>query len=253
MHGNRINNIPIQFGTKILLLNNNNEKFDRAKQAAGPNASDFELLAHYDHLAGLIQDGEGNKLENGQFWRLYETWRNESEKMIEMMDENVANIAKSESELLPLVNENVAQRRTFLSTLMTIAAAIVAGLFFLFSTDYLPTERAILWAKFSGVFYSLFIVCCTVWLTTILSQEGTKLDKHMDFYKSLREDIYEKVGTAIRSKKDFDAFLMGKLEQSIKLSGAKILGAEEYFFWFVIGLFVVASVPVVVLFWFPGS
>lgn len=243
-----MNDIRIQFGGKTVFLNNNSGKFNRAKEAAGPNASDFELLAHYDQLEGLIQDEKGQKLENGQFWRLYETWRDESKKMIEMVDENIADITKTESDLLPLLNENVSQKRTFLGTLMTIAAAIIAGLFFMFSKDYIPSGCATLLAKFSGFFYGLFIVSASIWLTAVMSQEGTQLGKHMDFCKSLREDIYTKVGTAIRSKKDFDDFLKEKLNQSIKLSDKKIFGAEEYFFWIVTGLFILASVPVIILF-----
>jgi len=248
-----MNNIHIQFGKKTLLLNNNSGKFNQAKEAAGPNASDFEIIAYYDRLSGLIQDDKGQKLENGQFWRLYETWRDESKKMINMMDENIADITKTESDLLPILNENVSQKRTFLGTLMTIAAAIIAGLFFMFSKDYIPTGYATFLAKFSGFLYSLFIVSSSIWLTAIMSQEGTKLDKHLDFYKSLREDLYKKVGMAIRSKNDFDAFLKEKLEQSIKLSDKKIFGAEEYFFWIITGLFIIASVPVMILFFLAGN
>jgi len=248
-----MNEIRIEVGSKSVFLNNNSGKLDRAKEVAGPNASDFEVLAHYDQLAGLIQDEKGQKLENGQFWRLYETWRDESKKMIEMVDENIADITKSESELLPLLNENVSQKRTYLGTLMTIAAAIIAGLFFMFSKEYIPTGGATSLAKFSGFFYGLFIVCASIWLTAIMSQEGTKLDRHLDFYKSLREDIYRKVGTAIRSRKDFDDFLIEKLEQSVKLSNKKIFGADEYFFWIVTGLFVIASVPVIILFLLAGN
>lgn len=248
-----MNDIQIQLGDKKLFLNNNSQKFDRAKDAAGSNASGFEILAHYDQLAGLIQDDKGQKLENGQFWRLYETWRDESKKMIEMVDENIADITKTESDLLPLLNENVSQKRTFLGTLMTISAAIIAGLFFMFSKEYIPTGYATFLAKFGGFFYGLFIVSASVWLTAIMSQEGTKLDRHLDFYKSLREDIYRKVGTAIRSKKDFDDFLKEKLDQNIKIGDKKILGVKEYFFWIITGLFLVASVPVIILFLFAEN
>jgi|GEM_PF-2121232 len=248
-----MNDIQIQFENKKLFLNDNSQKFTRAKAAAGPNASDFELLAYYDHLAGLIQDEKGQKLENGQFWQMYENWRDESKKMIEMMYTNLDEITETESKILPILNENVAQKRSFLGTLMTIAAAIIAGLFFMFSKDYIPSGCATALAKFSGIFYSLFIAAATVWLTLIMSQEGTKLDKQLDFYRSLRADLLKKVGTAIRSKKDFDLFLKEKLDQSIKLSDKKVLGAEEYFFWIVTGLFIAASAPVVILFLLAGN
>ena len=51
-------------------LNNNNGKLDRAKKDAGDNASPEQILAHYDKLAGLIIDENGDKVENGKFWEI---------------------------------------------------------------------------------------------------------------------------------------------------------------------------------------
>lgn len=60
--------IKIEVGNREYTINNNNGKYDRAKKDAGENASPEQILAHYDKLAGLIKDENGNKVENGRFW-----------------------------------------------------------------------------------------------------------------------------------------------------------------------------------------
>jgi len=59
--------IEIKIGGKVYTLNNNSNKYDRAKRDAGENATDEQILAHYDKLAGLIKNENGN-VKNGQFW-----------------------------------------------------------------------------------------------------------------------------------------------------------------------------------------
>lgn len=59
-------------------LNNNSGKLDGAKKDAGDNASQEQILAHYDKLAGLIKDENGIKVENGKFWE-----KERKEKFIE--------------------------------------------------------------------------------------------------------------------------------------------------------------------------
>lgn len=61
--------IKIKIGDREYVLNNNNDKYNRAKKDAGKNASSEQVLAHYDKLAGFIKDENGNKIENGQFWK----------------------------------------------------------------------------------------------------------------------------------------------------------------------------------------
>ena len=48
-------------------LNNNSNKFERAKNDAGQNASPNKILAHYDKLGGLIKL-DGISIGNGTFW-----------------------------------------------------------------------------------------------------------------------------------------------------------------------------------------
>ena len=67
-----INEIEFNIDGKIYSLTNvnNNNKYDRALSEAGREASLAKILACYDGLGGYIQDGDGKKIENGQFWEL---------------------------------------------------------------------------------------------------------------------------------------------------------------------------------------
>jgi len=60
--------MKINTGDREYTLNNNSDKYNRAKSDAGVNATPEQILAHYDKLAGLIKDENGNKVENGKFW-----------------------------------------------------------------------------------------------------------------------------------------------------------------------------------------
>jgi len=60
--------MKIKIGGREYTLNNNNGKYDRAKKDAGDDATPEQILAHYDKLAGLIKDENGNKIENSRFW-----------------------------------------------------------------------------------------------------------------------------------------------------------------------------------------
>lgn len=60
--------IKIKIGDREYTINNNSNKYDRAKKDAGENTSPEQILAHYDRMAGLIKDENGNKIENGRFW-----------------------------------------------------------------------------------------------------------------------------------------------------------------------------------------
>ncbi|MDO8500108.1 MAG: hypothetical protein Q7S66_05665 [bacterium] len=65
------NEIQITVGGKIYWLTNqnNNSKYSRAKNDAGPNATPDEILAHYDKLGGYIQNEQHEKVLNGRFWQ----------------------------------------------------------------------------------------------------------------------------------------------------------------------------------------
>lgn len=64
------NEIQKRVGGKIYWLTNqnNNNKYSRAKNDAGPNATPEEILANYDKLGGYIQNEQHEKVLNGRFW-----------------------------------------------------------------------------------------------------------------------------------------------------------------------------------------
>ncbi|MEK7091616.1 MAG: hypothetical protein AAB900_01380 [Patescibacteria group bacterium] len=66
-----MNEITLNVDGKIYRVTNqnNNNKFGRAQEAAGTNASPRKILAHYHKLGGYIQDENGNKIENVSFWQ----------------------------------------------------------------------------------------------------------------------------------------------------------------------------------------
>lgn len=61
--------MKISIQGRVYTLNNNSDKYDRATHDAGESASNEKILAHYDKLAGLIKDENGDKIENGRFWK----------------------------------------------------------------------------------------------------------------------------------------------------------------------------------------
>ncbi len=86
-------------GKTYRLTNQNNvNKFDRAKKDAGPNATPEQILAHYDKLPGYIQDENGNKIENGAFWRAESIRLEEDKKSLKN---------KSKEELMEIMRNSI--------------------------------------------------------------------------------------------------------------------------------------------------
>ncbi|MDP3726238.1 MAG: hypothetical protein Q8R36_03515 [bacterium] len=67
-----MNYIRLNAGGKVYCLTNQNNgnKYDRAKEDAGLNATSEQILAHYDKLGGYIQDENGQKINNGKCWEV---------------------------------------------------------------------------------------------------------------------------------------------------------------------------------------
>lgn len=83
-----MNEIELNIDGRVYRLTNRNncEKYDRAVKDAGQDASPSQILAHYDKLMGYIQDQNGNKLGNGQFWEAEKKRLVETQKRIEKWD-----------------------------------------------------------------------------------------------------------------------------------------------------------------------
>src|SRR3989338_2875954 len=62
--------MKVKIGDREYTLNNNSGKLDRAKIDAGERATNEQVLAHYDKLAGVIRDENGDEVPNGSFWEV---------------------------------------------------------------------------------------------------------------------------------------------------------------------------------------
>lgn len=77
---------------------NNGHKYDRAITTAGVGATEEQVLAHYDKLGGYIQDENGNKVDNGNFWQI------ESERLQKDLN-NLKN--KSDEQLMDIMRNSI--------------------------------------------------------------------------------------------------------------------------------------------------
>lgn len=66
-----MNEIEIKVDENIYRVTNlnNGNKYSRAQKDAGENAFPKQILAHYDKLLGGIQNEQGQKIQNGLFWK----------------------------------------------------------------------------------------------------------------------------------------------------------------------------------------
>jgi hypothetical protein len=130
---------------------------------------------------------------------------------------------------------------------MTIAAAIIAGLFFFFTGDPSNNIYLTLLARLSGLGLALFILSAAIYLTLLLSQEGVEARDRIQFLKDSKKDFLEKVGVEITDMDSYEVYRQKKYEEEGKLE-RKIVGSHEIWFIFVLGLFVISSMPLVIMF-----
>lgn len=95
-----MNETILTSGGKIYRVTNQNNghKYDRAVIEAGIGANEEQVLAHYDKLGGYIQDEQGNKVENGNFWQA------ESDRLQKDLN-NLKN--KSSEELMDIMRNSI--------------------------------------------------------------------------------------------------------------------------------------------------
>ncbi|MFZ2522752.1 MAG: hypothetical protein WAX44_02820 [Minisyncoccia bacterium] len=112
-------------------LNNNSDKLNRAIHEVGDKASPEALLGVYDRLGGLILDKDKKKIPNGAFWDRYSRWKEDQPKYIKTLDGRERTLDEGEKRTIELISKNIDHKRSFLGTMMTLAAAVIAGLFIL--------------------------------------------------------------------------------------------------------------------------
>lgn len=239
--------VNITYKGREYILNNNNSKFDRTVAEVGDYASHLEFLAAYDRLGGLITDESGNKVENGIFAKSYEKWKKEQPIYIKILEEREKTLDEGERRNIDLSILNIGHKRSFLGTLMTIAAAIVAGLFFFFTSDYSSDNYLTFLAILSGFGMAFFILGSAAYLAFILSQESVEANQRIQFVRNSKKDFIEKVGVEITDIDSYEAYRQRKYEEERELD-KKIPGTHEVWFILVVSLFVLSAISLVIMF-----
>ncbi len=238
--------ISLKIDDKEYLLNNNSQKYDRAVHKAGIGASNEEILAFYDSFGGLIKDQEGNKIDNGFFWNSYLRWKEEQPKYIKIIEDREKILEEGERRIIEIGITNLDHKRAFLGTLMTIAAAIVAGLFIFTNTGTSHPCLNFL-AMLSGTGLALFIVFSAVYLIMILSQESRQIDERLQFIRDSRKDFIEKVGKEITNIDSYERFREESYGKEKGLT-KPLKSSNEIWFILVTCLFVLSTTVLIVMF-----
>ena len=227
-------------------LNNNSGKFDRAAQEVGDKATPEAFLAAYDKHGGLILDKAGKKIENGIFQKRYSEWKDEQPQYIKTLEERERTLDDGEEKTIGLISKHVDHKRAFLGTLMTISAAVLAGLFILFTSNDSGTCVSTL-ATISGFGFALFIITSSAYLAFLLAQESLSLDKHLRFIQEAKRDFIAKVGIAITDLDSYEKYRKQKHKEEVDAK-PKERGLWEGWFIIVSALFVLSAILVFVLF-----
>lgn|SRR3989338_1916682 len=228
---------------KNFILNNDSDKYERAKREAGSNASPEEVLAFYDRLAGLVKDEQGNKIENGSFWEIYKRKKEEQPEYIKILEDRERNLEESEKRIIELNLKNIDHKRAFLGTTMTISAAIIAGLFILLTNKNYDGCFSLL-VMTSASLFAVFMIGSSIYLTSILAQESLALDGRFKFIRESKRDFIEKVGIAIIDIDSYEKYREQKYKEGKGLE-REIKGSHEI--WFVL-LNILFILPFILLF-----
>ena len=243
--------INFNLNGEIYILNNNNDKFNRAAKEVGDSASPLEFLATYDRLGGLIKDRDGKKIENGIFNTRYDKWKHEEPIYIRTIEEKEQSIDEGERRTIELNIKNIEHKRAFLGTLMTISSAFVAGLFiFIGKINNNELIYRIL-TMVSGLGLTFFVISSAYYLGFLLSEEGREGDERLGFVKKSKKDFIEKVGVTINDLNSYEKYRQEKYEEERKLD-RKITFSDEKWFKFVICLFIISAVPLTIMFIIAG-
>ncbi len=235
------NEFHLNVGGRTFTVNNNSNKFDRARIQAGKDASDDVVLAFYDKLAGLIKNEKGDVVENGAFWGWYSKWLEDRPEFNRLIEDRARSLTENENSLIGLYSMNIEHRRAMLGTQMTIAAAVIAGLFIFFATsDKAIDPQFLILARLGGYGYAMFLLYGCLWLAALLVAENTTLSDALKFLRQTRSEFFDAVGTTINDIKSYEEFRNSKFSDESKINRKNMFGGEG-FFYLINGIFVLAT------------
>jgi len=155
-----------------------------------------------------------------------------------------------ERQTIELISNNINHKRAFLGTSMTIAAAVIAGLFILLIGKDLSNSCLVFLTEMSGLGFALFIVTSSIYLTVILAQESLLLDRNLQFVEESKKDFIEKVGISIIDVDSYEKYRGQKYREEKELK-RKVRGSHEIWFILINVLFISSFILLLIMFLSP--
>ena len=112
--------------------------------------------------------------------------------------------------------KNIDHKQAFLNAIMTISAAIIAGLFILLTNNDIGACLSLL-ALIGGAFLIIFITIASIYFVCLLAGESKQLDKTLKFVQKSQKDFIESVGVTIIDIDSYEKFRYKKEKESEKL------------------------------------
>lgn len=223
------------------ILNNNSDKFNRTAHEVGDKASPEAFLGVYDKLGGLILDKNRKKIDNGVFLERYSQWKEEQPKYIKILEERERTLNEGEKRTIELISQHVGHKRAFLGTLMTISAAVIAGLFLLISSNDSNGCLSVL-SIISSFGFAFFIIGSSSYLTWILLQEGISLDGYLKFVKDSKKDFINRIGVDIFGIDSYEQYKEQKYKEEIATKPKEKIISDEKYFVGICALFIISTI-----------
>lgn len=178
-----------------------------------------------------------------------QTLEEKRSKYIKILEDREKSLEDAERETLEIGIKIVSHKRAFLGTLMTIAAAIIAGLFVLLTTESLNKNCLHVLVTISGFGFVVFILCSAVYLTILFTQESILTDKRLKFLRESKIEFIQKIGNDIKDFDSYERYRQEKHKKEIQLNFQnEVWGSSELWFQLVSCLFVISSVLLLIVF-----
>jgi uncharacterized membrane protein YcjF (UPF0283 family) len=135
-----------------------------------------------------------------------------------ILEEKVEKLQESERNVIEIGIKIIDHKRAFLGNVMTIAAAILAGLFFLLTTKELSVCTYHL-AMASGIGFALSIVAASIYLLAIFSHESVVNDRRLKFVRESRQELIRKFNNhEINNIVDYEEHVKQKMGEEKNLT-----------------------------------
>lgn len=241
--------MEISIGGRKFTVDDRSDKYRRAVLEVGSKDDIGAILAIYDRLEGLIRNEQGNKVENGPLWERYKRWKDEQPAYLKTLEDRDKSLDEAENRVRELGIKVIDHKRSLLGNLMTISAAIIAGLFILLTVQDPQTECTYRLAILTGIGFGFFIISASYYMMSLLSHDSERNDKHLNFVIDAHTDFVAKVGKEIVDLDSYEKYREKKFSEEKELkAGDETWVSKEIWFRAINWLFIISVVGVLVTF-----